>query len=88
MIYHILYEILNEMITIELKNGLILHGVMLNADKRMNIYLKKVKKTNFSKINLEIESMSIRGSSIKYIILPIWTNFDSIFFLKKKFLQA
>lgn len=88
MIYHVLYEILNEMITIELKNGLILHGVMLNADKRMNIYLKKVKKTNFSKINLEIESMSIRGSSIKYIILPIWTNFDSIFFLKKKFLQT
>ncbi|AEA38737.1 small nuclear ribonucleoprotein D1 (nucleomorph) [Cryptomonas paramecium] len=87
MICNVFYEILNETVTIELKNGLILHGIMLNADKYMNIYLKKIKKTNFSKINLEIESISIRGSSIKYLILPIWINFDSVFFLQKKSLD-
>nr|UXY88102.1 small nuclear ribonucleoprotein D1 [Cryptomonas curvata] len=77
-------RIINETITVELKNGIILHGTLLDSDKLMNIYLKKVKKTNNSALNLNLESISIRGNTIRYVILPIWINFDSILYLKNK----
>ena len=77
-------RIINETITVELKNGIILHGTLLHSDKLMNLYLKKVKKTNNSIFNLNLESISIRGNTIRYVILPIWINFDSILYLKNK----
>jgi small nuclear ribonucleoprotein D1 len=77
-------RIINEIITVELKNGIILHGTLVHSDKLMNLYLKKVKKTNNSAFNLNLESISIRGNTIRYVILPIWTNFDSILYLKNK----
>ncbi len=77
-------RIVNETITVELKNGIILHGTLLHSDKLMNLYLKKVKKTNNSAFNLNLESISIRGNTIRYVILPIWINFDSILYLKNK----
>lgn len=77
-------RIINETITVELKNGIILHGTLLHSDKLMNLYLKKVKKINNSAFNLNLESISIRGNTIRYVILPIWINFDSILYLKNK----
>ena len=77
-------KITNEMITVELKNGIILHGVLLNSDKYMNIYLKKVKKTDICKFDLNLENVSIRGNMIRYVILPVWINFDSILYLTNK----
>jgi small nuclear ribonucleoprotein D1 len=75
-------KIINENITVELKNGIILHGTLFYSDKLMNLYLKKVTKTNSSDFNLNLESISIRGNTIRYVILPIWINFDSILYLK------
>jgi len=80
----ILSKIKNENITVELKNGTILHGILVNSDKSMNIYLKKVKKTNFSTFDLFLENISIRGNTIRYIVLPIWINFDTLLYFNDK----
>ena len=80
----ILNKIFNENITVELKNGTIIHGVLIKSDKFMNLYLKKVKKTNFLAFDLNLENISIRGNTIRYIILPIWINFDSLLYLNHK----
>nr|UXY87604.1 small nuclear ribonucleoprotein D1 [Cryptomonas curvata] len=79
-----LSRIINESITVELKNGSILHGILLKSDNFMNLYLKKVKKNDVLKSNLNLENISIRGNMIRYIILPIWVNFDSILYIKNK----
>jgi small nuclear ribonucleoprotein D1 len=80
----ILNRIINESITVELKNGTILHGILIKSDKYMNICLKKVRKKNILNYDLKLENISIRGNIIRYIILPIWINFDSILYLKNK----
>nr|UXY87117.1 small nuclear ribonucleoprotein D1 [Cryptomonas sp.] len=73
-------KITNEIITVELKNGVTIHGRIFSSDKYMNIYLKKAKRSVIPELPLNIESISIRGNMIRYIILPIWINFDSILF--------
>ena len=40
-----LKKILNEAVTIELKNGVIIYGLLTRFDKSMNLYLKNVKKS-------------------------------------------
>jgi small nuclear ribonucleoprotein D1 len=80
----VIHHFINEIITIELKNGYILHGTLLNSDKNMNLYLKKVKKTDILDTNLNLESILIRGNTIRYIILPVWTNFDSVLCFSNK----
>jgi small nuclear ribonucleoprotein D1 len=72
-------KIKNEIITIELKNGIILNGSVENVDPYMNIYLKHVKRTFKGKNSNIIPTISVRGSRIRFIILPDWINFDNVF---------
>ncbi|CAJ0887624.1 5508_t:CDS:2 [Entrophospora sp. SA101] len=60
----------NETVTIELKNGTIVHGTITGVDMSMNIHLKTVKMTVKNKDPVNLDSLSIRGNTIRYFILP------------------
>jgi small nuclear ribonucleoprotein D1 len=77
-LFFFLKKILNETVTIELKNGVIIHGILSKFDKSMNLYLRHVKKCLSKSKSIYFESISIRGSMVRYIILPDWLNLDLI----------
>ncbi|KAJ3003263.1 Small nuclear ribonucleoprotein Sm D1, partial [Thoreauomyces humboldtii] len=60
----------NETVTIELKNGSVVHGTISGVDMQMNTHLKSVKMTVRRKDPINLESLSIRGNNIRYFILP------------------
>lgn len=60
----------NESVTIELKNGTIVHGTVTGVDVQMNTHLKTVKMTVKGRDPLSLDTLSIRGNNIRYWILP------------------
>lgn len=67
----------NEVVTIELKNGTIVHGTITSVSPQMNTALRTVKMTTKNKSNpsapgetISLDSINIRGSTIRYFILP------------------
>ncbi|KAI9033263.1 Sm-like ribonucleoprotein, partial [Hyaloraphidium curvatum] len=60
----------NETVTIELKNGTVVHGTVTSVDMRMNTHLKTVKMTVRNRDAVTLDTLSIRGSNIRYFILP------------------
>ncbi|KAI9297998.1 Sm-like ribonucleoprotein [Neoconidiobolus thromboides FSU 785] len=60
----------NETVTIELKNGTIVHGTISGVDMSMNTHLKKVKITVKNRDPTSLDNLSLRGSNIRYYILP------------------
>ena len=73
-----LKKILNEIITVELKNGVTVYGTLCKFDKSMNLYLKNVKKSLNKENTVYFDSVSIRGSMVRYVILPNWINLELI----------
>ncbi|KAG7383290.1 Exosome component 3 [Phytophthora pseudosyringae] len=68
----------NETVTIELKNGTIVHGTITGVDISMNTHLKAVKMTVKGKNPVNLDSLSIRGNNIRYYILPDSLNLDTL----------
>ncbi|KAI4144561.1 MAG: hypothetical protein LQ340_006605 [Diploschistes diacapsis] len=60
----------NETVTIELKNGTIVHGTIASVSPQMNTALRAVKMTLKGRDPIALESLNIRGSMIRYYILP------------------
>jgi len=71
-------RLVNESVTIKLKSGVSINGIILEIDKNMNVYLKNVKRTFKEEKHVFIREISIRGNSIRYIILPVWLNFETL----------
>lgn len=60
----------NETVTIELKNGTILHGTVASVSPQMNTALRTVKMTPRGADTVSLDSINVRGSTIRYYILP------------------
>ncbi|KAF4618276.1 hypothetical protein D9613_011664 [Agrocybe pediades] len=65
-----LMKLNNETVTIELKNGSIVHGTITGVDMQMNTYLKTVKMTTRNREPVSLDTLSIRGNNVRYFILP------------------
>eukprot|EP01123_Difflugia_compressa_P009579 TRINITY_DN3218_c0_g1_i1.p1 TRINITY_DN3218_c0_g1~~TRINITY_DN3218_c0_g1_i1.p1 ORF type:complete len:112 (+),score=12.68 TRINITY_DN3218_c0_g1_i1:13-348(+) len=73
-----LMKLTTETVTIELKNGTIIHGTITGVDIAMNTHLKTVKMTVKGKNPVNLTSLSIRGNNIRYFILPDSLNLDTL----------
>ncbi|CAG8808356.1 247_t:CDS:2, partial [Gigaspora rosea] len=73
-----LMKLNNETVTIELKNGTIVHGTITGVDMSMNTHLKTVKMTVKNKDPVNLDSLSIRGNNIRYYILPESLQLDTL----------
>ncbi|KAG0028619.1 Small nuclear ribonucleoprotein Sm D1 [Podila clonocystis] len=65
-----LMKLNTETVTVELKNGTIVHGTVTGVDMSMNTHLRAVKMTVKNKDPVSLDSLSIRGNNIRYFILP------------------
>ncbi|KAK9898648.1 Sm-like ribonucleoprotein [Cystobasidium minutum MCA 4210] len=65
-----LMKLNNESVQIELKNGTQVSGTITAVDMAMNTHLKSVKMTVRNRSPQSLDSLSIRGSNIRYYILP------------------
>ncbi|RXW20556.1 hypothetical protein EST38_g5298 [Candolleomyces aberdarensis] len=65
-----LMKLNNETVTVELKNGAIVHGTITGVDMQMNTFLKTVKMTLRNRDPVALDTLSIRGNNIRYFILP------------------
>lgn len=60
----------NETVTIELKTGAIVHGTIASVSPQMNTNLRTAKLTPKGGSQISLDQISIRGSEIRYFILP------------------
>lgn len=61
----------HETVTIELKNGSVVHGTVAGVDVCMNTHLKSVKMIPSRGCTpLQMDQLTIRGNNIRYVILP------------------
>ena len=68
-----------ETVTVELKNGSVLSGSVVGVDVSMNTHLRNVKLTvRGAAAPLSVASLSVRGSTIRYFILPDSLNLDQL----------
>tara|TARA_B100000780_G_scaffold275836_2_gene243272 strand:- start:2042 stop:2389 length:348 start_codon:yes stop_codon:yes gene_type:complete len=67
-----------ETVTIELKNGSVATGTVVGVDISMNTHLKKVKFANNGATAQHLDSLSIRGNNIRFVILPDNLNLEQL----------
>lgn len=69
----------NETVTIELKNGTVVTGTIIGLDQRMNTHLRGVRMTVRNAVDpMHLETLSVRGSSIRCFILPEALSLDAL----------
>uniref|UniRef100_A0A915BK20 Small nuclear ribonucleoprotein Sm D1 n=1 Tax=Parascaris univalens TaxID=6257 RepID=A0A915BK20_PARUN len=65
-----LMKLSHETVTIELKNSTLVTGTIMGVDVAMNTHLRAVKMTVRNREPIQLDTLSIRGNNIRYIILP------------------
>ncbi|KAH7827879.1 putative small nuclear ribonucleoprotein [Monocercomonoides exilis] len=65
-----LQKLNNESVTVELKNGAVIQGTITGVDQSMNMHLKSVKFTARNQDPIRLDTITLRGNSIRYVILP------------------
>ncbi|KAA3463101.1 Like-Sm (LSM) domain-containing protein [Gossypium australe] len=73
-----LMKLNNETVSIELKNGTVVHGTITGVDISMNTHLKTVKLTLKGKNPVSLDHLSVRGNNIRYYILPDSLNLETL----------
>nr|WGM49930.1 SmD1 [Diplonema papillatum] len=73
-----LMKLNNETVTLELKNGTVVHGTIAGVDVSMNTHLKKVRVTVKNKNPIDMDHLSVRGNNIRYYILPDTLNLGNL----------
>merc|ERR1719316_1760535 len=63
-------KMVNETVSMELKNGTCVSGTITAIDTSMNTHVKQVKVTVKHKNPVNMNYLSIRGPNIRYVILP------------------
>ncbi|KAH7647679.1 small nuclear ribonucleoprotein SM domain containing [Cryptosporidium bovis] len=65
-----LVKLVNNSVVVELKNGTVIQGTVVNVDISMNTYLKNVKMSVKHRNPVSLSQITIRGNTIRYFILP------------------
>eukprot|EP00588_Corethron_pennatum_P008999 CAMPEP_0194266176 /NCGR_PEP_ID=MMETSP0169-20130528/1170_1 /TAXON_ID=218684 /ORGANISM="Corethron pennatum, Strain L29A3" /LENGTH=129 /DNA_ID=CAMNT_0039006803 /DNA_START=208 /DNA_END=597 /DNA_ORIENTATION=+ len=73
-----LQRLTGETVTIELKNGTVIVGTVVGIDASMNAHLRKVKMTLKGKNPNPYATLSVRGSTVRAILLPESLNLDAL----------
>jgi small nuclear ribonucleoprotein D1 len=68
----------NEQVTIELKNGTVVQGTLVSVDASMNAHMKNLKVTVKNKTPTPMDQLTIRGNTLRYVILPDHLPLDSL----------
>jgi len=78
LLVRFLQRLSTENVTIELKNNSIIVGTVVSVDFSMNLHLRHVKCTDSSKKVQRLDTLTVRGSTIRYILLPDTINLDTL----------
>merc|ERR1712124_117720 len=73
-----LMKLSHESVIVELKTGAIIHGTVSGVENNMNIHMKNVKFISREREEKMLETMTIRGSNVRYIILPQQLALDNL----------
>jgi len=73
-----LMKLSHETVTVELKTGATVQGTVSGVENTMNMHLKNVKFTSKGRQEKSLESMTIRGNNIRYVILPEQLALDNL----------
>ena len=65
-----LSKLVNQTVTIELKNGSVIIGTLIGVDVSMNTHLKTAKLRLKGKADINFDHFTVRGNNIRYFILP------------------
>ena len=66
----LLHEAVGHVVTIELKTGEVYRGTLLEAEDNMNCQLQNIQYTARDGRVTELEHAFIRGSKIRFVIIP------------------
>jgi small nuclear ribonucleoprotein D3 len=66
----LLHEAENHVVTVELKSGELYRGYLMEAEDTMNMRLDDVYMTNRSGKTLRFDQIFIRGSQVRFILIP------------------
>ena len=66
----LLYEAENNVVTVEIKNGEVFRGYLMEASDSMNVRLDDVNLTSKDGKKSHLEQVYLRGSQIRFIIIP------------------
>lgn len=73
-----LMKLASEYVQIELKDGTVVAGTVLSVTPNMNTVLKDVRMTVKNEDPVSMDTITLRGSSIRYYVLPDTVNLDSM----------
>ena len=73
-----LMRLAGESVVVELKNGTVVAGVVVGVDVSMNMHLRSVKLSVRHANPVQLDSLSVRGSTVRYVLLPDALNLDQL----------